>query len=213
MQAIDETREHCRFVGKVKTRKEGKTMRKKMMVFVAMCLMGTLAFPQYHRSVARTSAVDSLPPPNHGRILFDKVKTRHVIIRGSLGSGTGSFIKMNDGVWLVTNEHVTRIGHPLVAITVEGRRIKFSENSKFQVAKNRDIARLKMPDDTYALNLSSKVPILGTRVWVFGNSAGGNVLTCLEGSINGVGAYEVEVDAQFVGGGIAVARFLMTMET
>jgi hypothetical protein len=107
---------------------------------------------------------------------------------------------MEDGVWLVTNEHVSRIGHPLVAITVDGRRFNFTAKSKFQVAKNRDIARLKVPDETFALNMSTKVPTIGDRIWVFGNSAGGNVLTYLEGSINGVGAYEIEVDAQFVGG-------------
>ncbi len=140
------------------------------------------------------------PFPRPNKELFDKVKTWLVIIKGSTGSGSGSFIKMEDGVWLVTNEHVSRIGHPLVAITVDGRRFNFTAKSKFQVAKNRDIARLKVPDETFALNMSTKVPTIGDRIWVFGNSAGGNVLTYLEGSINGVGAYEIEVDAQFVGG-------------
>jgi hypothetical protein len=137
---------------------------------------------------------------NQGDEIFDKVKSRLVIIKGRNGWGSGSFIKMNDGVWLVTNEHVTRIGHPLVAIAVDGRRIKFTEKSNFQVAKNRDIARLKVPDDTLALDISSKVPNIGARVWVFGNSDGGNVLTHIEGTVNGVGGYEIEVNARFVGG-------------
>ena len=137
---------------------------------------------------------------NQGEEIFDKVKSRLVIIKGTNGSGSGSFIKMDDGVWLVTNEHVTRIWHPLVAIAVDGRRIKFTDKSKFQVAKNRDIARLKVPDDTLALDISSKVPNIGARIWVFGNSDGGKVLTHIEGTVNGVGAYEIEVDALFVHG-------------
>lgn len=171
-------------------------MNRNLIIFVATCLVGTMAFSQHPSSATKINAGGK----NKGEEIFDKAKSRLVIIKGTNGSGSGSFIKMNDGVWLVTNEHVTRIGHPLVAITVDGRRIKFTEKSNFQVAKNRDIARLKVPDDTFALDISPEVPNLGARIWVFGNSDGGNVLTYLEGVINGVGAYDIEVDALFVKG-------------
>lgn len=137
---------------------------------------------------------------NNNVELFEKVKTCLVVIKGKTGSGTGSIIAMDDGVWLVTNEHVTRMGHPLTAITSDGRQIEFTSKVVFQVATNRDMARIKMPDDTFALKTSKKIPNIGDPIWVFGNSAGGNVLTYLEGQINGVGAYEIEVDAQFVDG-------------
>ena len=132
--------------------------------------------------------------------LFDKVKDKLVIIRGSIGGGSGSFIRMKDGVWLVTNEHVARIGHPLVATTVNNQKVRFSTKEVFQVAKNRDLARIKVSDEIPALELANATPNVGESVWVFGNSDGGGVLTHIGGSINGVGDYQIEVDATFVRG-------------
>lgn len=148
-------------------------------------------------AVSRFSSASSL---SYNTDLFDKVKDKLVIIRGSVGVGSGSFIRMEDGVWLVTNEHVARIGHPLVATTVNNQKVIFSTKEVFQVAKNRDLARIKVSDETPALELANEAPNVGEGVWVFGNSDGGGVLTHIGGKINGVGDCEIEVDATFVSG-------------
>ena len=155
---------------------------------------------QHQGTANDVSSFSSASSLTYNTDLFDKVKDKLVIIRGSIGVGSGSFIRMEDGVWLVTNEHVARIGHPLVATTVSNQKVIFSTKDVFQVAKNRDLARFKVSDETPALELANAAPNVGESVWVFGNSDGGGVLTHIGGTINGVGDSEIEVDATFVSG-------------
>ena len=132
--------------------------------------------------------------------LFDQVKDKIVIVRGPLGVGSGVFLRMDDDVWLVTNEHITRCGNPLRATTVTGKAVALPTNTTFQVAANRDLARIKVSDSWPALSIRQTAPNLGDAIWVFGNSDGGGVLTHITGRINGVGDNEIEVDAAFVSG-------------
>ena len=114
--------------------------------------------------------------------------------------GSGVFLEMDDGVWLVTNEHVTRCGTPLRATTVTGKEIALPAKTCFQVASNRDLARVRVDKSQPALSIKSSTPNLGDSIWMFGNSDGGGVLTHITGKVNGVGDNTIEVDAEFVSG-------------
>ena len=161
---------------------------------------GTYVAQHYRRARTATAYTQTAAQTSYNTDLFDKVKNALVIIRGSRGVGSGVFIKMDDGVWLVTNEHVARCGTPLKASTVSGNEISLALSSCFQVASNRDLARTKIADTMPALSIKTTTPNLGEQIWIFGNSDGGGVLTHLTGKVNGIGDDTIEVDAEFVSG-------------
>jgi len=137
--------------------------------------------------------------------VFGKVKNSLVLIRGSKGVGSGFVAKADGKVWLYTNEHVARCGHPLTASFIDGRKIPFS--GAFEVAANRDVARMEVDASTCALPLFEEAPSIDLLVFVFGNSDGGGVLTKLFGPVLGVGDDKLEVDVKFVQGNSGSAIF------
>ena len=95
-------------------------MYKRIAIIAAVCHVSLMTPAQQRMGMQRSDK-----PDQDGSALFAKVKDKLVVIKGETGSGYGSFIRMKDGVWLVTNEHVTRIGHLLAAYTVDGKKGKF----------------------------------------------------------------------------------------
>ena len=84
------------------------------------------------------------------------------------------------------------------------RRTRFVEYGKIWVCKDRDIVAYEVsnPDRFEYLRIHDAMGDLNNqeRVVVFGNSAGGGVVTTLRGKMQGVGPQKVEVDATFVAG-------------
>lgn len=155
----------------------------------------------------------SNPGGEDGQNLFAKVKDCLALIQcpGERGVSSGSgFIA---GGWLYTNEHVIRDASKIVAKKLNGEIIKFTppESGRtggnanklgdiwLQVAKDRDLARIKIADCP-GLNITSNIVDVGRKIWTFGNSDGGGVVTRLQGEIIGVGPDRIEVDIPFVQG-------------
>ena len=130
--------------------------------------------------------------------LFDRVKNCLAIIKTGNGAGTGFLVKMDGKVWLVTNEHVLRGGVPFSATLPDGRSLKFSPT--IEVAANRDLARLLVEGDYEALEWFPEPAKRNQKVYVYGNSDGGGVLTDLDGRVSGVGNDRIEVTVSFVHG-------------
>ncbi len=130
--------------------------------------------------------------------LFDRVKNCLAIIKAGDGAGTGFLVKLDGKVWLVTNEHVLRGGAPFSATLPDGRSLKFSPT--IEVAANRDLARLLVEGDYEALEWFPEPVKRNQKVYVYGNSDGGGVLTDLDGRVLGVGSELIEVDVKFVQG-------------
>lgn len=194
-------------------------------VIVAFGLMPNVAYPGYVRGHFRkngtyvrgyyrggggkgssTSATSSLvagdtedvdDSPSSSKF-FDAVKGALVIIKGQGGVGSGFVVEDAGRRWVYTNEHVSRIGHPLKAVFLDGREIPFG--GTIEIAEDRDLARMEINEDVPFLKVREKDPSIDMHVFVCGNSAGGDVLTKIVGKVVGVGDDKVEVTAKFVSG-------------
>ncbi len=130
--------------------------------------------------------------------VFSLVRDCLVLIRAHSGSGSGFLMEMEDGNYLVTNEHVTRMGSGLTCTLINGTKIPLPDN--FEVAANRDLARFRIPSGYRVLKMSTTDPVINQKIFAFGNSDGGGVITELKGIVLGVGDTEVEINATIVQG-------------
>lgn len=152
-----------------------------------------------------------------GKVDFNAIKKRVLLVHGDGGVGTAFLVKMDGRKYVLTNDHVARGKTAPEMILASGRRISLGE---LFVAKDRDLARFEVDYDGDCFELSDKVPNNNDEVWVYGNSRGDDVITSLRGFVTGVGSTRVKVNAEFVRGNsgspivstdgkvIAVASFL-----
>lgn len=153
--------------------------------------------------------------------LYDCVKDNVVIVKCGQSLGSGFVCFMDGAKWLVTNEHVTRAVGEISATYIDGRKLNIVQSTipmtareaagrkkvvtsqykdvLMEVAANRDLVRIRVDTESDGLKLNDN-PIMGESVYTFGNSDGANVLTCLNGSVLGVGPSEIEVSIPFVQG-------------
>ena len=130
--------------------------------------------------------------------IYNEVKKSLVIIKGKDGVGSG-FVASADGKrWIYTNEHVARIGHPLMAVFIDGTERAF--DGSIEVSQDRDLARVEFKDDRPALKIREDAPSVDELAFVYGNSAGGDVITKIVGMVMGVGDKLIEVSSKFVSG-------------
>lgn len=131
-------------------------------------------------------------------VQFSLVQKNLVIVETPSSVGSGFILTMQGTNYLVTNEHVLRGGHPLTARYLNGQYV---DVAGVEVSDTRDLVRLPLRQQPLAeaLNVTLDCTI-GQRVWVFGNSDGGGVVTSINGSIVGIGPELIETDAAFVRG-------------
>ena len=141
-------------------------------------------------TIAQTKAVD----------LFNAVNPSLAIIKAGGATGSGFLCEISGKKRLVTNEHILRNGRPISAALLTGKRLKLG--TAIQLGNDTDLAIIDLvdADDSQSLELSHRQPLVGERIFVFGNSDGGGVATVLEGVILGVGPDRIEIDAPFVKG-------------
>lgn len=124
-----------------------------------------------------------------------------LIIEGKNGAGTGFFSTLNDKKYVFTNAHVfLEVLEPKIldiSNTVYGIQ-------KALVHKSEDIAIIQLADSKGLEPLKIRANVenvaIGTKTEVFGNSLGAEVVTKLDGSVEGVGPQKVEVNNGFVSG-------------
>lgn len=130
--------------------------------------------------------------------MFDKVQDKLVIVEGSNGRGSGFVAKDSDGVkYFYTNKHVVEGQRKIAARLLNGQEIKLGN---FQYAEDCDVVRFKISDIYPALEFDLTIPMIGDKVFVFGNSAGAGVATEITGEILGVGPSSIEISNRFVPG-------------
>jgi S1-C subfamily serine protease len=132
---------------------------------------------------------------------FDKDYLKSVVvIEGDRGAGTGFLCEFKGKKVLLSNAHVLCGNRKLRIRTIDGEDLKYT---KINVCRERDIVAYEL-DNTENLvwlkthqnnDINNQEPIV-----VFGNSAGGGVVTTLRGKMQGIGPDKIEVDATFVHG-------------
>ena len=124
-----------------------------------------------------------------------------VVIEGDKSSGTGFIIYTGSQVYLYTAAHVLSGNKKLTFKTKDGKEYK--RFGRLEVATDVDMARMQMLDRVpAALRLPTKAGEAspGKEIVAYGNSGGGSVITKAEGSIQGVGAESLEIDAKIIQG-------------
>ncbi len=154
------------------------------------------------RSESRPRTPPTRPQPRTNRAsgastVYGDVQHALVIVTTSRGSGSGFILDLDGIKYIITNEHVIRGNRPTFTL-LDGRKLVWRT---IEIANNHDLARFKLSDQNLkGLSLYPRQPHIGEQISVFGNSAGGGVATSISGTILGVGADRIEVDARFVQG-------------
>lgn len=130
--------------------------------------------------------------------IYNDVKKSLALIKGKTGVGSGFVAEADGKRWIYTNEHVARIGHPLKAVFIDGTEVAF--DGTIEVAEDRDVARIEFKGDRPALKIREDAPSVDELAFVYGNSAGGDVITKIVGMVLGVGDKLIEVSSKFVSG-------------
>jgi len=164
------------------------------------------SFPNYHRrhvgNINRFSneiVDEDKKKKNIDSDLFDKVKDSLVIINCGESTGSGFICDMDGKKWLITNEHVIHSGGMFEARTHSGQRIYGSVF--IQVGANRDLVRMPLNgENVSALKIDDCMPGINDKLYTFGNSDGGKVITSLTGVCQGIGPDTIEVSIPFVQG-------------
>ncbi len=132
---------------------------------------------------------------------FSDISYALVFVENGDGRGSGFIAKMDDTVYFISNQHNLFGAESLELNTMDGKTLKPKE---FEYHKNLDLIRMKLSEDSLenlvVLTLSEKTPSTDDPIFVYGNSAGGDVATELDGKIIGVGPTSIEVNAKFVPG-------------
>lgn len=130
--------------------------------------------------------------------IYNDVKKSLVLVKGENGVGSGFVVEADGKRWIYTNEHVARIGHPLKAVFIDGTTVAFG--GMIEVAQDRDVARIEFKGEHPALKIREDAPSVDELALVYGNSAGGDVITKIVGMVLGVGDKLIEVSSKFVSG-------------
>lgn len=132
---------------------------------------------------------------------FSDISHALVFVENGDGRGSGFIAKMGDSVYFISNQHNLFGAVSLELKTMDGKTLKPKE---FEYHKNLDLIRMKLSEDSLenlvVLTLSEKTPSTDDPIFVYGNSAGGDVATELDGEIIGVGPTSIEINAKIVPG-------------
>ena len=183
-----------------------KLRSKAMPVAIGVCLTGAIAggliymMPRNEKKevVSETVAVkEENKITNKGDYIKDKVA---IIECSDGGSGTGFCLRMADGVYFVSNEHVFRpvLDEKPKICTVSGRLIDVAD--RVEIAKEFDLIRWRVEESSPCFELSETMPSIGNSVFIYGNSDGLGVVTEIKGTVQGVSHKRIETDAKFVVG-------------
>lgn len=124
-----------------------------------------------------------------------------LIIEGKNGAGTGFISTLGDKKYIFTNAHVF--------LDVKDPKIVDISNTEYTIVKafahkSEDIAIIQVADfkSLEPLKIYDGVEniAIGTKTVVFGNSLGAEVVTKIDGSVEGIGPEKVEVNNAFVSG-------------
>ena len=118
-------------------------------------------------------------------------------IRNVGSAGTGFLMQMDGLSYLVTNQHVIQ-GARREDLEVVNSKLDQLPLGPLEVVPELDLARILVPRDSGLL--AHPNPRIRERISAYGNSAGADVVTSNPGSILGLGATQVEVDAEIVPG-------------
>jgi hypothetical protein len=124
-----------------------------------------------------------------------------VIVKGESSVGSGFLVRLDGRRFVASNAHVLIGNEEVTLTTVDGKNISFGS---ILMARDRDIALFEVTSSPEVPHLdiiaSPEALRHGQIIYVYGNSQGAEVATCLIGAIEGVGPKLVETDAEFVAG-------------
>ncbi len=117
-------------------------------------------------------------------------------------SGTGFFLRDQDEVYLVTNQHIIFGAREAKFYSIFGTEPKLRS---FEFSLHQDLVRFHVASEhldprIVPLSLVGGSIAINDPVTVYGNSEGGKVATEIKGKILGVGPDVIETDAGFVSG-------------
>lgn len=178
-----------------------KSVRSMLMSGLCILMLGLVGFGYVSLKATKKNEVaegDLLTNTEH-RTPFQKSKDKLVLIDCEDGSGSGFLAEMSGKKYLITNEHVLRLAKGDVprARLLDGRDIQLGE---LEIARDRDLVRIAVDSEVEPFKVKEETPDIGAEVIIYGNSAGGGVVTEVTGRIQGVGPSRIEVDAMFVSG-------------
>ena len=165
-------------------------------------------FPNYHRrhignihKFSNEAVDEDKKRKNIASGLFDKVKDSLVIVNCGESTGSGFICVMDGKKWIITNEHVIHSGGTFEARAHSGQKYTIEDEDYIQVGANRDLVRILLKNDcSSALEIDDVPPQINDRLYTFGNSDGGQVMTSLNGTCMGMGSDTIEVSIPFVQG-------------
>ena len=204
---------HVFFIPDIAARKESvwrvvldKLRCKAMSIAVGLCLTGAIAgglIYMMFRNEKKEVVLETVAVKAENKItnMGDYIKDKVAIIECSDGSsGTGFCLRMADGVYFVSNEHVLRpaLDEKPKICTVSGRLIDVAD--RVEIAKEFDLIRWRVEESSPCFELSEIMPSIGNSVFIYGNSDGLGVVTEIKGTVQGVSYKRIETDAKFVEG-------------
>jgi len=134
-------------------------------------------------------------------VLSGEYYDRVVLIEGDRSVGTGFLLELKGVQFVVTNLHVLAGNEDFTMTTADGREL---ERGKLFGAVGRDVALIRLREavpNTFVLPEDvAAAAAIGDEVVVPGNEGGAGVATAIHGTVRGVGAELVEVDAKFIQG-------------
>jgi hypothetical protein len=131
---------------------------------------------------------------------FQKYGRFLLIADGAEGKASGSLVRYQGKVRLVTNAHVLSDIPDARFSQIDSREVP---TGPFSFANGADLAVADQTSCTEGLELMTDVDkevSVGDDVVVLGNSQGSDVVTVIPGKVTGLGPQLVEVDAKFVQG-------------
>ncbi len=129
---------------------------------------------------------------------FDEVSNNFVIITSDTGGkGSGFLTNMDGATYVLTNQHVIMGSKKFTIKDMSNNLLKLES---IEIAPGRDIARIKLTENKdNLLNMAKKVS-MNSKIVVYGNSGGADVVTEIYGNVTGVGPDRIEVSAKFIPG-------------
>lgn len=177
-------------------------IRVTLMCLVVAIIAASCMFMVCKRAIETNPSVDPKHPVNVIETptnTFGYVKGKLAIVSFVNGQGSGFVLQQAGKKYLITNEHVVRVGNgelPNVML-LDGKRLGLGA---CEVSRDRDLMRFEISSDVPALSLGDIIPEIDDDVSVYGNSDGGGVSTEIKGKVLGVGGDRIEVSAPFVTG-------------
>ncbi|MEP4076571.1 S1 family peptidase [Haloferula sp.] len=124
-----------------------------------------------------------------------------VVIEGDAGVGTGFMVKSDDKLYLYTAAHVLSGNKRLKVKLRSGREIR--SFGKFEASEGADLVRIEVTeevDDALKLGSSSGQARQGLGIYAAGNAGGGGTVGFEQGTVQGIGAESIEINAEVIQG-------------